>query len=55
MIYNLNRLGVGYNPLYEAFIILEKNSNISFDFPSSKKQKVFLILQNYVAPSKHLL
>ena len=45
MIYNLNELGIRYNPLYEAFIILEKNSTLSFDYNSSKKQQVFLIIQ----------
>jgi len=45
MIYNLNELGIRYNPLYEAFIILEKNSTLSFNYKSSKKQLVFLIIQ----------
>ena len=45
MIYNLNELGIRYNRLYEAYIILEQNSSLTFNYISSKKQQVFLIIQ----------
>ena len=45
MIYNLNELGIRYNRLYEAYIILEQNSSLTFNYESSKKQQVFLIIQ----------